>query len=560
MRLTSGPAWDGQPAFSPDGKRIAFTSDRGGNENVWIMNADGSGAVAFTDDEDARCTEPFWDPAGPYLLYRRRTIDTRSIGVTEIWQRHLQGGDGFALTSKDEDPHAAEAFAAGRYVWFSSRHGRFEYDQSAVAGLWDVVRLNRRDGDERIVVHGPGSASRPMVSPDGGSLYFVSRERTDTLLERLDLRSGRRELLPTWLSPGRARDVRAARDLPGVRPDRRRGPRAVGEREALAARPGDSGRGGDPVPGPGDLDAARRDPLAGGSTHGRGAGDPLADTVVAGGSWAFSALGAVWVRSEKGTTTRIPSPGTGYAPAWSPDGTTLAWTSWDDETGGRLHVTGPNGKTEDLPVAGQLTDPAWSEDGERLVALRGGGGGLNDADLADERWYEIVLLERGRGQNWTERLVTAIDGQSGSRKTGLRVHEGRVWFFEFREDEPRKPDIAVLQVVALDGTDARDHLKLGPAEEVAIRRTSHGSSTSSGTSSTWPRCRRSRTILEVEAVPSRKVTRIVGDWLAFARRTGPRSPGSRGRRSAGSRSTRCGSRRTTRTRWSRTRDLSMPVG
>src|SRR5687768_13181885 len=35
-RLTSGPSWDGQPAFSPDGTRLAFTSDRGGNENIWI--------------------------------------------------------------------------------------------------------------------------------------------------------------------------------------------------------------------------------------------------------------------------------------------------------------------------------------------------------------------------------------------------------------------------------------------------------------------------------------------------------------------------------------------
>ena len=39
--LTHSIAWDMQPRFSPDGKRIAFTSDRGGGDNVWVMDRDG---------------------------------------------------------------------------------------------------------------------------------------------------------------------------------------------------------------------------------------------------------------------------------------------------------------------------------------------------------------------------------------------------------------------------------------------------------------------------------------------------------------------------------------
>lgn len=514
-RLTSGPAWDAQPAFSPDGKWIAFTTDRGGNENVWTMNADGTDPKAFTEDEDARCTEPFWDPSGPFLLYRRRTIDTRSIGVTEIWQRHLQGGDGYALTDKADDPHAAEAWTTGRYLWFSSRHGRFEYDQNAVAGLWDVMRLDRLTGDQRVAVHGPGSASRPVVSPDGAWLYFMSRQRTKTLLERVELASGRRETVADWLSPDELETFALHGTYPAIdwtddgdlvlwangklwRFDPK-----TRERAEIPFR----------VQGSWTMHDTTRWPI------------PVTDTVEAKvirwptlssrGVWAFSALGALWVKTKDGVTTRI-SEGTGYAPAWSPDGTALAWTSWDDQTGGQLHVTGPNGKTEALPIAGQLTNPAWSEDGESLVVLRGAGGGLVGEDLAQEPWYEIVLVERAKHKNWTTRVVTAIDGQNGSRKSPLHLHEGRVWFFEYRDGEPRKPQIAVLRSVALDGTDARDHLDLGEAEEVAI---------SPDFTRVAYKLRHQLQVaalpayphdLKIDALPSHQVTKIVGDWLAFS--------------------------------------------
>lgn len=78
LRLTSGAAWDGQPAFSPDGTKIAFTSDRNGNEQLWVMNADGTDPHMLTDEKDARVTEPLWDPNGPWIIGRRRTVDTRN--------------------------------------------------------------------------------------------------------------------------------------------------------------------------------------------------------------------------------------------------------------------------------------------------------------------------------------------------------------------------------------------------------------------------------------------------------------------------------------------------
>src|SRR5262249_3371101 len=58
--LTHGVAWDEHPRFSPDGKRIAFTSDRGGGDNIWVMNRDGSDPKAVTNEKFRLLNSPTW--------------------------------------------------------------------------------------------------------------------------------------------------------------------------------------------------------------------------------------------------------------------------------------------------------------------------------------------------------------------------------------------------------------------------------------------------------------------------------------------------------------------
>ncbi len=59
--LTDNPANDSFPAWSPDGSRIAFTSDRDGNAEVYVMNADGSDLTRLTNNP-AEDDAPAWSP------------------------------------------------------------------------------------------------------------------------------------------------------------------------------------------------------------------------------------------------------------------------------------------------------------------------------------------------------------------------------------------------------------------------------------------------------------------------------------------------------------------
>lgn len=472
-RLTSGMSWDVEPAFSPDGAWIAFSSDRSGNRELWVMRADGTGARQVTHEGVARVNDPVWDPAAPgWLIGRRRTVDTRSTGVTELWSYpipveggRLEGGSGVALTSFEAHPHAGEAWPAGeRYLYFSSRSGRFNYDANPMESLWQVARLDRTSGTIRPVVYGAGSAARPVVSADGDALFFISRALNRTLLERIDLETGVRRVLGDWLSRDQMESlaVHGTYPRPALTADGdlvlwaqgglwRVDPES-GERVAVPMRVRGDWRMMDTKPVTNEIDD---------TVHARmlrwGAWAPD-------GSVAFSALGRLWVRRPDGVITPTSGDRTGYAPAWHPDGKTLAWTTWDDVTGGRLLIT--SGRREEvLPVTGQLVQPSWSPDGDALVVLRGVPGSAG-ADLSSVAAFDVVLLTRDK-RGWTASVVTTV-ANPGSAEAAPQptLWGGRVWIAESRETEARKPSSTAWVSYALDGSDKQTHALLGGADQV----------------------------------------------------------------------------------------------
>src|SRR5262249_23662211 len=67
-RLTDNPANDGQPAWSPDVKRVAFVSSRTGNDEIYVMNADGTSVTRLTKNA-AIDRDPAWSPTGTKIAF-----------------------------------------------------------------------------------------------------------------------------------------------------------------------------------------------------------------------------------------------------------------------------------------------------------------------------------------------------------------------------------------------------------------------------------------------------------------------------------------------------------
>ena len=82
--ITSGVAWDMQPRYSPNGKWIAFTSDRSGGDNLWVMNRDGSDPKQVSSESFRLLNQSAWTPDSEYLIGRKHFTSEHSLGTNEM--------------------------------------------------------------------------------------------------------------------------------------------------------------------------------------------------------------------------------------------------------------------------------------------------------------------------------------------------------------------------------------------------------------------------------------------------------------------------------------------
>jgi imidazolonepropionase-like amidohydrolase/Tol biopolymer transport system component len=388
--LTASIAWEMQPRFSPDGTRIAYVSDAGGGDNVWVMGRDGASARAVSAEDFRLLNSPVWHPSGDFLAARKHYSGTRSLGSGEIWLFHASGGKGVALNEKPnwQKDLGEPAFSPdGRYVYFSqdATPGRtFQYNKNSHEQVYVIQRLDTRDGTIEPFVTGPGGAVRPTPSPDGKWLAFVRRVRAESTLFVKDLATG--EERP--VRGGLERDLQEAWAIHGVYPSFAWLP---GGRDVVLWAQGKLWR----VEVPGG--AAREIPFH--VKHTREVREAVRVPVAvapdtfdvrqlrwptvfpAGDRVVYSALGRLYVRDLPSGTPRRLTVAEGrfeYFPSVSRDGQRVVFTTWDDEALGQVVAIDVRSGKETVLTRepGQYLSPRFSPDGRTVVYVRSRGGYL----------------------------------------------------------------------------------------------------------------------------------------------------------------------------------------
>src|SRR4051812_35344742 len=174
-RIAEGLAYEQQPRFSPDGRRIAFTSDRGGGDNIWIMNSDGSDKRQLTREDFRLLNQATWSPDARFIVAKKHFTTGRSLGTGEVWLYHVSGGGGVPLVKKPNEQHQKELgepiYARDGKSFYYTRNVTpgpiFEYAQNSNTDLFDIERYDMDTGEVTKAVTGVGGSVRPTPSPDG---------------------------------------------------------------------------------------------------------------------------------------------------------------------------------------------------------------------------------------------------------------------------------------------------------------------------------------------------------------------------------------------------------
>lgn len=202
--ITQDLGWNIQPAVSPDGKKLAFISDRGGISNVWTMNIDGTDMKQISDETKNIIHSPKWSPDGQYIVVTKGIMSRRSIPAGEIWMYHHTGGKGLAIKKrvhgkKDQKNIADPAFSAdGKYVYFIqdvSPGSVFQYNRDPLKAIFAITRYDLETGEEERYISGTGGAIVPTPSPDGKYIAFVKRVKEKTALFLKNVKDGSEKAL-----------------------------------------------------------------------------------------------------------------------------------------------------------------------------------------------------------------------------------------------------------------------------------------------------------------------------------------------------------------------------
>ncbi|MEE4204396.1 MAG: S41 family peptidase, partial [Halieaceae bacterium] len=370
--LTIDSSWEGYPVWSRDGKRIAFASDRFGDLDVFVMNADGSDLKRLTH-HDANDYPSDFSPDGAKVLFssaRQDSVDSSYFptgALPELYEVAVSGGTpSMVFTNPAREARYSED---GQHIFYreekSYENEWRQRDLNAFAR--DIWHYNIRTGEHQQLTENPGGDHSPVPGRND-TLYLLSEYEGSTFnVRKLSLKDGSSEMLSEHeLYP--ARELSASLD--GTLVYSLHG-------ELFTLTPGAS---------PQLLDIRLQAPRLRGTSAPLSASAAISEFAVSpeGDEIAFVSRGEIFVTdTEFGTTVRVTNtPEQERSVSFSPDGRTLLYAAEYDQ-GWEIHestITDSNEPRFSAATAftskrvygvqdGTAFQPAYSPNGEMIAFI-----------------------------------------------------------------------------------------------------------------------------------------------------------------------------------------------
>ncbi|MDX1667481.1 MAG: amidohydrolase, partial [Saprospiraceae bacterium] len=463
-QLTSGMAYDTHPKYSPDGQSIAFTSDRSGSENIWILETGEEEPRQLTKDDDKYYQSAEWTPDGDYLIV------AKGIRALKLHLFHKDGGGGTQLIKEPEGLKTIEpAFGPQeRYIWFSQRTSDWSYN--ADLPEYQLATYDRQTGERDTKTSRYGSAFAPTLSPDGKWLVYGTRYEAETGLIRRNLDTGEEE----WLAYPVQRDEQESRARLGVYPAMSFTP----DSKYLIAYYGGKIwklpiQGGDGINIPFEVDVeldfgpevifdypVEDDPQM--------VVTQIRDAALSpdGKHLAFTALNRLYVMNFPDGEPRrlVREDHTVAMPSWSADNRHLAYVSWEGEEGHIYKIDAVDGG-DPVRLTSQgafYSQPAWDAESDRIAFLTGPARAFTQSvgPQASGALENLAWIPASGGD------MTVIAPANGRSHPHFVDSNDRIYLYHGEKG---------LLSIRWDGTDEKNHLKVtGINTYPALHYESHG--------------------------------------------------------------------------------------